>query len=409
MDLREVKDKHFTRDVVMLLLLIMISPQALVFGNNKFHFFITFTNLFSIIATFYFFQIKSSKYVSHTNNTIMVVMLLSMCITGLVYFELSLEYIVRLFYGIAAIYYVRKISFKRFIDAYIWVMKFLAIWSIFTVLMGALANEIINKFPIVSTFQGWDYYCTGFANYPTFAWRSFRLMGPFREPGVTQIFFNLAITFYLFFNNKIKWITIGVFVLAIVLTFSTTGYFVLAINFGYYWLKRQKESSTMSTVVILIFSLLIVGSILTYTSYSLEDSMVFSKFYEEDNDSVTSRFGSIVANCELLKLNPILGNGIVTVENLFSKLSYYKGITSEHNTNTILVQFATFGIVYGTLFVALIWRFSKIISFSIISRVLVFFMFCLSLSGEDITRCLMLYIILCYGADYKQQIKISYD
>lgn len=402
------KQKYFIRDVIAMLLLIIISPQALVFGNNSIHFFITVTNLFSILFAFYYFLIKGNNNNSYSNNAIIIVMLLSMFVTGLINLELSLEYVVRFFYGVTAIYYVRKISFKRFVDTYILVMKFLAIWSIATIIIGVVAHGIISKFPVISTFQGLDYFCTGFANYPTYVWRAFRLMGPFREPGVAQIFFNLAITFSLFFNDKIKWMTISILFLSVVLTFSTTGYFVLAINLGYYWLKKQKELSTVASVMLFLFSLIVVVGALTYTSYSLEESIVFSKFYDEDNDSVTSRFGSIVANWEMIKLNPIIGNGILSVEDLFSKLSIYKGVTSEHNTNTLLVQFATFGILYGTLFVTLIWRFSKIVSFSITSRILVFLMFCLSLSGEDVTRCLILYIILCYGADYKLQMKGIY-
>jgi hypothetical protein len=102
--------------------------------------------------------------------------------------------------------------------------------------------------------------------YHTVGWTSYftRNAGPFWEPGVFQLYLNIAIMFFICridkfrVNNKIEYFKLAILVITVLTTASSTGYVCLLLNFLLYMfsLKNTKidyKNYTLIIVLIIIF------------------------------------------------------------------------------------------------------------------------------------------------------------
>lgn len=177
-----------------------------------------------------------------------------------------------------------------------------------------------------------------------------RNYGIFREPGVYQVFLIIALIFELYFYEKINFIRICVFSIAVFTTLSTTG----IIAYGFWLLlflsKLDMLSNKTKSLLIIAGSILILlACILMSAKLDLFINKVFGKMTTK-NESYWAREASVFVNLKLWLRYPVFGTGLSNV------LPYYEeetlkmyGIAMTANTNTLLIPFAAHGTLYGLL------------------------------------------------------------
>ena len=279
------------------------------------------------------------------------------------------------------------------------ILYVITIYSLILYFVRLFSPQLISFFPAIQNTMSLSFYNAVFCVIPSWGGDStIRLWGPFREPGVYQMYINLAMLFYIKLNNKLSFKRAAVYILALFLTYSTTGYIVLLITLLYFVFENDVAVNKWQKklLVFLIFLSLIIISL--STNLFTYDSFVFGKLFDEDSHSSVARFASIYGNFSIFSTSPIFGVGITKLSDLFvNYCNNNYGIANTSNTATIMVQFAVFGFTYGTLWLLCFLSFFK--SFS--NKTITAFCICLagiiSFSGENITENILVYILLGYG------------
>ena len=222
-----------------------------------------------------------------------------------------------------------------------------------------------------------------------------RLFGPFREPGVFQMFLIMGLMTHWLQSNIIKGLRISIYIVAILLTFSTTGYIALAILIVGCRLSRSNNGLKGNILYILI--LFVFLAIYLYTDVLSAEGQVFGKLNEE-NASTVARFGSIMGNLHIFSSSPFFGVGILSVDELFDHyISGNYSFFTASNTNTILIQFSTFGLFFGLLWSYGFCRFWSYLSSKLLPSILFVVLGIVLFSGENLTENILTYIIIGYG------------
>lgn len=140
-----------------------------------------------------------------------------------------------------------------------------------------------------------------------------RNSGLFWEPGMYQVFLNLALLFRLdgifkseYTKNKSRF-DIIILIIAIISTKSTTGYIVMIVILITFLLKynfniRKKVGIVLIKCLMIIAAIFIVITVL--------NSNVVSNKFDKDNYSFRARENHIVSSIKLIHDRPIIGYGI---------------------------------------------------------------------------------------------------
>ncbi len=90
------------------------------------------------------------------------------------------------------------------------------------------------------------------------------------------------------------------------------------------------------------------------------------------------------------------------MESLFPRLSLsLLGKVSNHNTNTIMCELATFGIIYALIFVGGYMKFAKKISKNFLEYILVVLIILIMSCGERLSYSPITYLLMFYGFSEK--------
>ena len=270
---------------------------------------------------------------------------------------------------------------KDFIETYLKVIVFLAVWSLFgfmTDQLNLFDGLIQHLLKVGSTgYEGILYtYRYHYAGYE-------RNNSIFFEPGAYQGFLNAALYMLLFmktkFTPKQRWLFVGILLVALYTTGSTTGYLIFALLFGVFLFK----SGTLSGAgkVALLGALTVVTLIFSAEFHSV----IFDKIGRylsiqaiTDNDTHKRSFDMLV-DIEIFKRN-LFGVGYQKYWQIFSEIGQVSvGNTSSNGVTKI---FAVFGLPFGLfLFGSYYWALSKL-SGSIIMGILLFIMLLMFFVGE---------------------------
>lgn len=218
---------------------------------------------------------------------------------------------------------------------------------------------------------------------------TFRNYGIFREPGVFQMYLNLALMFELKEEKNGREKRVVIFLIAIFLTFSTAGYIICGIIVMVQ--VTQSESRNINFYFGIIASSFIIfylasNSIIEY------DHNIFGKLFS-DNTSRNSRFGSAFINLQLAKNHLLFGNGFSYVETNYG-ITRAIGFRGESNTNTVFKMLAVFGVLVPSIFIVGIIKIAKKIYFS---SVISFFLLLMMLFNEDMMFSALPYVLMMYG------------
>jgi hypothetical protein len=257
----------------------------------------------------------------------------------------------RLISVIVAFFIATFYSKKQYINVFNKVVYFIAIVAIITEIIAYVAPSLFDLFPtVVNTANySFSYFFIGSMRHSFLGEIFIRAGGIFWEPGAFATYIVIALMFELFFVEKTKTKRLVVYALTLLLTFSTTGYiafaflmivFIFSTNFN-----KTKNKAFLGALFVGLLLILLFENNPIY-------EMVFAKIKNNNNTSVV-RYSSLINGMEIAFDHPLLGIGSNNIREYmieYSTKSIFNFGSNPMLTNTLVRQFATFGLIFGALF-----------------------------------------------------------
>lgn len=395
---------EFSKETLKILIvacIIIVSDDTLFFGTNSNSVFeivkyIILTGMLFILTVYRqrYFNIRK---ITHS-QIICLMMCLLVLMTGIVNGDLRTGYFYKCIILLLSYEVVNCMTITEFAIYFEKVLYFFAVISVVLTLIAEINLSFFSIFPIFYNSANTPFYNLGVYLVPVSA-GLLRNYGIFREPGVYQMFLLLGLVFHLFFSDEVRIYKIFAYILAIILTFSTTGYIALAIYLILY-LNKNNITYFEQKKKFMIVCLVAIGMLIMATQTDLLSSQgrVFDKFSNMKRTTMIARFASIFANLKIWLEHPFFGAGLICVNEEFPKLAlemYGKAVT--HNTNTLLSELSTYGIFYTLMLLNGYRKFSANITKNNAQRFLILLIIFILSCGEKLTFSPIIYILAFYG------------
>lgn len=399
---------------VLIGLVIAVSGDTLLFGTNNNTVFINLKYLINVILFIGLSILLILRNMKIDKNALASLFILTFLIltSGFVNDEVSLGYFYKLLIVGLGLLVTTFIPLNIFIVYYDKIMTALASLSLVGYGAYILFNGIINYFPIITNVSNREFYNLFVTYIPNYLYPGvlIRNWGIFREPGVFQIYLVFGLLIQLFILHKPNKYSIIIYIITILTTFSTTSYIALFLVLCGYFISIDKyKKHKRNFLLIFVVTLSIIGTIV-YSDQGFERlNSVFEKLDDISHGSTIARFASVIVNMRVFFENPFFGIGFNKLAEVFPYYSLQQtGFITEDNTNMILIQFASHGLFYGTIWIVGCLNLSKKLSFSLKNRylktILFFTVFMILFFGENLTWGFFAYVLLFYGLN-KQKIK----
>lgn len=218
----------------------------------------------------------------------------------------------------------------------------------------------------------------------------FRLYGMYREPAMYCIYLGLALGRQLFFLEKRAPIRITVYLLALLLTGSATGYISVMFALICFAAISGNIKKYFPVYIMGIMCAIIIGLRYGVLDYFLKRLST----HGASADSSNSRYYSIIGGAFVGIIHPLFGAGAVKSEIRFEEFMNFLG-KSVCWANMITYLWASFGTIFIYIFlrgiynVAVTKKKATAISFLIFIALL--------LCGETMTYSSVMYIFMLYG------------
>ena len=398
---------HIKYNTILLYLIIFFSADTYLFGTNSDEAIETFSRYLLIpICAFLFLRwsIKKQNLFGQKKKILYFFILETIFVFSSLVNNDSITYIVIKSLIICAAFLVTMLfSFDEFVTSFCESMFFISICAIILEILAYTNSILVDSLPgVIGTGEAVTktcYLAGVLSDY--LGTKAIRASGIFWEPGVFTIYLNIAIAFELFYKKQITMKYLIIEIIAVVITFSTTGYIVFIwqlLCYGFFG-KRENDSKTrntnrVATVLLITFFLLIV---LFSTGIA---NFVFEKFTYVGGGS--ARKASVIINIQMALEHPLFGIGNeLAMHDEFEKLTaespYIYGWARD-NTNTLLFLFAAYGIPFGLLITIGTYRFGKLISRGRKKIALIIFSILVLLyTGENLRLSTIPFIIVFYG------------
>lgn len=239
---------------------------------------------------------------------------------------------------------------ERFYEIFLKIILFFCVFSLILTVVSNMYPAFILGFPVSEYRNFHTVYGlhTFLGIYPS---QINRNCGPFREPGVFEIYLNFALMIVMFRHNsdKRKLSKILLLVITIVSTESSTGIIAMAAIFaGYLFYRPQNRNKThkylrMIVMVGLVISVVAVLTIPALLLIKLDSSSTAYSSY------LTRHVGTLT-DLKLWLDAPFFGQGITNYESMYAGTA-----------NSITKALAIYGVVFTFLEAVLLWRFIKVI------------------------------------------------
>lgn len=245
---------------------------------------------------------------------------------------------------ICAFFFAESITYSKFKEYFIRIMCAVALFSLVMYFGGVLFS--------------WDQYAVhhdriylfGLHNY--WAFSVGRNSGPFWEPGAFQIFLNLAILFQIEKKSTdqiFSWKKFFLLSVAVLSTFSTSGYIILFVLVGRLIQISIHQISNKTTRFFIRF--LYISAIPFAVLLLLNSKPIQDKFFEY-NGSTNMRLNDLIGSMELISEIPLYGVGINT--KLKDIVLMQKGIV--YNSVGIFASTINYGIPYMVFYLCCVGK-----------------------------------------------------
>ena len=335
--------------------LIVISDDSLILAQIliKIHYHKILVNNVIRCNTFY---ISYKKYAIKKILTFSGIMILSILFTMVLNVDIRLGYFYRIILILISVLIVNYISIESFFYQFNKIITIIAGASVIGHFFSVFRIGIVEHFPTVVNTSGMSFYNLFIVVIPKIYYYSsimVRNFGLFREPGVYQMYIILALIIQLFIFSKPNLKITIMYILVLISTFSTTGYIALLLLLGTYMVKRNKNrNDAIKKMLIVIFGTAIFVYLLLFTDllFSSGYGSVFGKLTNLTRGTTSARVASVIVNIKLFLTSPVWGVGLSSLDEQFSSLamSILDAVVVD-NTNTVLIQFSVYGLVFGSL------------------------------------------------------------
>lgn len=237
-----------------------------------------------------------------------------------------------------------------------------------------------------------------------------RMMGIFWEPGLFANFLLISTIIELFYSKKINWIKIVVFFLSIILTKSTSGYFLLILIAFAFWTKKVKTNFSSNIIIIAVFAIFFATLLFYNPLFSFLAKImpnIFGKMVEA-NSSLLTRIESPLYFLKLFSQKPFNGWGI---DNALTQYNAIKPDYIDSATATFPYFLAAFG-VFGIpliLFSLIGLFFIKKETLRVSTRILLVIVIFIISNTELQTQVLGLLCIYFYGIKECSKYRLKSD
>lgn len=237
---------------------------------------------------------------------------------------------------------------ERFYEIFLNIILFFCVFSLILTVVSNMYPAFILKFPVSEYRNFHNVYGlhTFLGIYPS---QIDRNCGPFREPGVFEIYLNFALMIVMFRHDsdKRKLTKILLFVITIASTKSSTGIIAMAAIFaGYIFYRPQTRNKTHKylKMIMMVGFVISVAAVLTIPGLLLLKLNPSSAAYS----SYLTRHTGTLMDLKLWLDAPIFGQGITNYESIYAGTA-----------NSVTKALAIYGLIFTFLEAVLLWRFIK--------------------------------------------------
>jgi hypothetical protein len=390
---------------LILFIVIFVSVDTVLFGTATVEVLLVIAQIIYFVIVLYLLFSKSKiKSINWTLQLLLFLILL----TQIVHQDYTLGYLIQINVLIAGYVISNYLGFRLFVDVFCKIMFYVAIVSIILFTVFIIFPFTLNYFSVNVNIKEVEY--VNLFIYVHFV-TMFRNTGIFREPGVFMIYLNVAIIFQLFVKNRSNKKYLIVFIIAILTTLSTAGFIVLLAIGILYLLKGKEKKKKFQGVLFLSIIIFVI-----LNNYELFENTL-NKFDSTSGDysSSVARIASVQVPFAIFLDFPLFGTGLSQYGALYEKYSReLTGFTfkaDSQSTNTFFNALATYGFFYFITLIYLFTKLTKLISQKKFPRIILFLIFAMMLSNEDLRYSLMFNILLFYGlsADQNTLNNIKYE
>lgn len=235
------------------------------------------------------------------------------------------------------IVYIRFVNIFAFISVILYVVLFVP--GSYDILME-LSDNFKPFFP--TEFIGYEYNPNiVIFNLHGYEFTPRRNSGPFWEPGSFAVFLTIALIMQIIIDNRFNLRKNLILLIAIVTTFSTTGYLVtMLILLSTFLVNTKSKFTNLIIVLLFIYPFFWLLTNLDFLLPKISDNIKLAP------QTTGSRFGSALADIRLLKNNPLLGYGR-NIEATYGISFFVKKEMHRNNGLTkLFVQWGLLGIVF---------------------------------------------------------------
>lgn len=361
---RQEKNLKIYRWIVIILL--FTSVDTILFGTNGNRFFLWIPRIIGVIS------VAAMCYVSKVSvlckrdaqkllqvNLTLILILFSSCVVNDVSIETTISRLIPIMVAFTVTMYIRECQFFSFFDDFLFIISLVAV---VTEVMAYLAPDLLMKMPTTVNTAGYvfsSFFVGGMLLTGNLGSEYIRSSSIFWEPGAFAFYLIIGIIYHFFSREKIDEKRVITYICCLVFTFSTTGYLVFGVlMIGYIVSGRAKQNSKLiNSVVVLSFTFLLLSMVV------LKNSALYKFVFEKlsnGTSGATTRYSSFFNGMKVAFLHPLLGAGSNLDEYMRSFVissKYSNGGLSI--TNTIVAQFASYGCVFGFLFLVGTIKFVK--------------------------------------------------
>lgn len=374
---------------VLVFIIIFISPDTLLFGTNINEDMVLVSKYASIFITVLLslFAIMRKPVIDFKTSLIFSLLSINLILACFINGEPVYNYVYRLILIMTAYLFTWLIKRELFLQAFELFMRIIAFSSILMYFIYLVAPDVLTLLPKIINSNEIVYHNAFLSVIHVTS--SVRSYGIFREPGVFAIFLLFALYILLFEKVNYKIRHVFIYVIAIILTFSTTGYLLLGmILVVYIIMKKDTDKANKTFIIMASFTALV--PLLIFTDLLKSDSRVFDKLNTLTTGSAGARLDSFLMNLRILLDYPLFGAGVYNVSDLFLADSL------KDNTNTFLGMSSSYGVLFSAIVLYSYYLFFRQKNSSIVS-ISMFLLFFLMLLSESLLNNVVFYIITFYG------------
>ena len=395
--------KNFS-SYLLIAILIIVSNDTLFFGTNSIHFFQALPRYGSILLCVYLFFKPRIRFFSPWYYLFFLCLFVPYVLSSLLRESTFTLFGIYFFYILVGYFVATRIDFKNFVSCFENVIFVLCVFSIIGEIIAYLLPGLLQIVPKVYNVSDYPFAKLLFCNINIGVNDSvfIRNGGIFWEPGVFQIYINIALMMDLFYLKRTSVRRVLVYTLALLFTFSTSGYicfFLVLLLYAFQSKKNVASKGSSFIIKTMVVFFLFLSVCILFSSQTIYNQ-IFGKLGDFQNGSFLARFNSIVADYYMAKSSPFIGVGMAKVDEL---TTYYArtilGVYAGSNSNGVFYQFAAYGIIFGFVYLLGLISFVRNFKLTKMSTIILSLIFLLLFFGERLQSWFP-YIFMFYGLEF---------